>query len=275
LLAERHGAAYVGTRFQGLSVNQPAEPILNVPAVVVATLSAFVAVHVIRVYVLTPDQDLEFLLLFSFIPVRYDGALLLGGALPGGFGAQIWTFVTYAFIHADVTHIGMNTVWFLPFGSAVARRFGAARFLAFFAVTAACGAATHLAAHAGEMAPVIGASAAVSAMMGASVRFAFQPGGPLAGWSHKDDQSYQIPAAPLLSALRDPRILIFLAVWFGLNLLFGLGSLPITGARQTVAWEAHIGGFLAGLLLFSAFDVTARPAGIDGGADRKTETGPP
>ena len=47
-------------------------------------------------------------------------------------------------------------------------------------------------------------------------------------------------------------------MWFGINLLFGLGSVSIlTGDDQSVAWEAHIGGFLAGLLLFSLFDPVA------------------
>ncbi len=273
LLAERRGAAYVGMSPLGLAVRQPSEPILNVPAVVVATLAAFAIVHVVRVFVLTRAQDLEFLLLFSFIPARYDTGLLLEGALPGGFGAQVWSFVTYAVIHADLAHLGMNAFWFLPFGSAVARRFGAARFLAFSAVTAACGAATHLLAHPGEMVPVIGASATVSGMMAASMRFAFQPGGPLAGWQRRrDEQSFRIPAAPLLAALRDPRVVIFLVVWFGLNLLFGLGSLSFTGAGQTVAWEAHIGGFLAGLLLFSVFDPVAKPSGLDGGEEESEPT---
>ena len=90
------------------------------------------------------QQDVEFLLTFAFIPARYDASLVLGGALPGGFGAEMWTFVTYALIHADWTHFGVNAIWLLPFGSAVARRFGAARFLAFFAVTAAAGAGLHL-----------------------------------------------------------------------------------------------------------------------------------
>jgi len=56
--------------------------------------------------------------------------------------------------------------------------------------------------------------------------------------------------------LRDPRVLAFLVVWFGINILFGLSSLPMpgVGANQVVAWEAHLGGFLAGLLLFSWFD---------------------
>ena len=50
--------------------------------------------------------------------------------------------------------------------------------------------------------------------------------------------------------------MLFLVVWFGINILFGVGSLPMTGGDQPVAWEAHIGGFLAGLLLFSWFDPT-------------------
>ncbi len=54
--------------------------------------------------------------------------------------------------------------------------------------------------------------------------------------------------------LRDRRVLIFLVVWFGINLLFGLGSMPLAGEGQMVAWQAHIGGFVAGLLLFSWFD---------------------
>jgi membrane associated rhomboid family serine protease len=248
-------------------VPRRSEPILNVPAVVLALLALFFVVHGVRTFLLTDEQDLQFLLLFAFIPARYDGALLLGGTLPGGLGAQVWSFVTYAFIHADITHIAMNSVWFLPFGTAVGRRFGVWRFLAFFAATAACGAAAHLAAHPGELLPVIGASASVSGMMAASMRFAFLPGGPLRRWSRWSDPSYQIPAAPLSAALRDPQVLIFVGVWFGLNLLFGLGSFPIAGANQTIAWEAHVGGFLGGLLLFSLFDPIPPRAPAD-------ETGP-
>ncbi len=245
-------------------MSQSSEPIFNVPAVVLTILAVLGGIHAIRVFLLTPDQDLEMLLLFAFISARYDTALLLEGALPGGFAAQIWTFVTYAFIHADIAHLGMNTVWFVPFGTVVARRFGATRFLAFFTVAAAGGAAAHLAAHPGEVLPVIGASAAVSGMMAASMRFAFQPRGPLAVWQANGAGARHVPAAPLFSALRDPRILAFLLVWFGINILFGLGSLPIAGAGQTVAWEAHIGGFLAGLLLFSAFDPVPKHMAFDG-----------
>ena len=58
-------------------------------------------------------------------------------------------------------------------------------------------------------------------------------------------------------ALRNPRVLAFVGVWFGLNLLFGIGSFAIVGVDQSIAWEAHFGGFFAGLLLFSLFDPVA------------------
>ena len=232
------------------------EPLFNIPTVIVTLLAVLAAVHAVRTYLLTEQQDMEVLLTFAFIPARYDTSIVLGGVLPGGFGAQLWTFVTYAFIHADWTHYGVNAVWLLPFGSALARRFGPVRFLLFLAVTAAAGAALHLATHAGEEVPVIGASAAISGTMAAAMRFAFQRGGPLSFRRSGDDSDYRVPAIPLIAVLRDPRVVAFVAVWFGINILFGLGSLPLpgVGATQVVAWQAHIGGFLAGLVIFSWFD---------------------
>jgi membrane associated rhomboid family serine protease len=229
------------------------EPLFNIPPVVAVTILVLALVHFVRTFLLNEQQDIEFLLTFAFIPARYDSSVVLGGALPGG-GADVWTFVTYAFIHADLTHLGINAVWLLPFGSAVARRFGPERFLYFLAVTAAAGAALHLVTHAGEQFPMIGASAAISGTMAAAMRFAFQRGGPLGLLRGADDRAYRVPAIPLSGVLRDPRVLLFLVVWFGINILFGLGSFPITGSEQPVAWQAHIGGFLAGLLLFSWFD---------------------
>jgi membrane associated rhomboid family serine protease len=102
---------------------------------------------------------------------------------------------------------------------------------------------------------MIGASAGISGMMGAATRFVFQPGGSLDLWRRHRENADRVPAAPLSVALRNPRVLTFLGVWFGLNLLFGLGSVSsLVGQDQSIAWEAHVGGFLAGLLLFSAFD---------------------
>jgi membrane associated rhomboid family serine protease len=115
---------------------------------------------------------------------------------------------------------------------------------------------------------MVGASASISGFMAAAMRFAFQRSGPL-GIGRHDPEAYRVPALPLSAVLRDVRVLSFLAVWFALNLVFGIGSLSIDGGEQSIAWQAHIGGFLAGLLAFAAFDpVKAAPRGS--GPDRAT-----
>ena len=75
--------------------------------------------------------------------------------------------------------------------------------------------------------------------------------------------------------LADRRALTFLIAWFATNLLFGLGSISFGIGGGAIAWQAHIGGFAAGLLLFSAFDPVRRadsaglapPAPLDPAAD--------
>ncbi len=230
------------------------EPLFNIPSVIITVLAVLAVIHGAREWLLNEEQDFWFVFTFAFVPARYDASVVLGGVLPGGFGAEIWTFVTYSLLHGSWTHMTVNGVWLLAFGSAVARRFGTPRFLAFFAVTAAAGAGMHLLTNAGSPSPMIGASASVSGAMAAALRFAFQRGGPLGMMRGGDAGSYRVPALPLIGVLSDARVLIFLAVWFGINLLFGLMSTPLTGSNEVVAWQAHIGGFLAGLILFSWFD---------------------
>jgi membrane associated rhomboid family serine protease len=237
----------------------------NVPPAVLATVAVLLIVHALRVLALTDAEDLQFLLTFAFIPARYNTDLLADSSLPGGFGAELWTFFTYAFLHADLLHIGLNLAWLLPFGTALARRFGTWRYVAFMLVVAAAGAAAHLVSHPGAAVPMIGASAAISGAMAAALRFVFQKGGPLALWRGGDSNgdAYRVPAATLMATLRDPRFLIFLGAWIGLNALFGLGSVSLMEEGQEIAWQAHIGGFLAGLLLFNAFDPVASRGELD------------
>ena len=230
------------------------EPIFNVPTAVVATLAVLVLVHVVREWVLTARQDAQLLLWFAFIPARYDAAVMASAGDIAGLGPRIWTFFTYALIHGDWAHLGLNGVWLLAFGTPIARRFGSARYLVFFALTAAAGAAAHLLTHPNAYVPVIGASASISGFMAAAIRFVFQHSGPLGSIGRNDPDAYRVPALPLMAVLRDPRVLAFLVVWFGLNILFGVGSLSLDGSEQQIAWEAHIGGFLAGLLAFPLFD---------------------
>lgn len=224
------------------------QPILNLPIAVSGLIALILGIHAGRAFLLGPDAYARVILEFAFIPVRETQPEAFAGMASGG--AWAWSFLTYAFLHADWSHVLINAVWLAAFGSPLARRFGAGRFLMFSAVGAIAGAALHLAFYPNSLVPMVGASAAISAQMAGAARFVFQAGGPMWGSAHPD--AYRRPAAPLSEIVRDRRVLMFLGVWFGVNLIFGLigGGL----SEGAVAWDAHIGGFLAGLLLFRFFD---------------------
>jgi membrane associated rhomboid family serine protease len=233
----------------------PREPILTLPGALTAYIALLAVIH-LRV-LLPPELENWTIDVFAFIPKRYDSTLL-DIAFPGGTGAKVWTFVSYSLLHANLTHLGFNVLWLLPFGSALARRFGALRFYAFMAVTAAAGALAHLLTHEHAIAPMIGASASVSGAMAAAMRFAFVKGSFLSFSRGDADAAAKVPALSLGQAFRDTRVLGFLAVWFGVNIIFGVGAIGIGAEGGSVAWQAHIGGFLAGLMLFSLFDPVPR-----------------
>src|SRR6516164_7344961 len=258
--------ASIKSRRPGTMFDQPRrERMLNVPAVVIALLVVLGVIQALLMFVLTEERTSQFVQLFAFIPARYDASVLPDVAWPGGWAADIWTFVTYAFIHADFSHLIFNAVWLLAFGSPVAQRFGWLRFLAFMAATAAAGAAVHLVTHFGELLPMVGASAAISGAMAAATRFAFQRGGPLERW-RDPAEACRVPAAPLAASLRDPRALAFALVWFGVNILFGkVLPVGIPGVEHAIAWQAHIGGFLVGLFAFAAFDPVPTSTEFHGG----------
>jgi len=233
----------------------PREPILTLPGALTAYVVLIAAIHL---RVLLPAEAENWTIdVFGFIPRRYDSTLLQI-EFPGGSGAKVWTFVTYSLLHANLSHIFFNIVWLLPFGSALARRFSAVRFFIFMAVTAAAGALAHLLTHEHAIAPMIGASASVSGAMAAAIRFAFVKGSFLSFNRGGADEAARVPALSLLRALRDPRVLGFLAVWFGVNIIFGMGSIAIGSEGASVAWQAHIGVFVAGLILFALFDPVPR-----------------
>ena len=235
----------------------PREPLLTLPGALTAYIVLLAVIH-LRV-LLPPDWENWTIDVFGFIPRRYDSTLLAID-FPGGDGAKVWTFVTYSLLHANLSHIGFNVLWLLPFGSALARRFGAFRFFLFMAVTAAAGALAHLLTHEHAVAPMIGASASVSGTMAAAIRFAFVQGSFLSFNRGDADAAAKVPALSLMRALRNPRVLAFLGIWFGVNIIFGVGSIAIGSDGASVAWQAHIGGFFAGLLLFSLFDPVPRAA---------------
>ncbi|MEO5324083.1 rhomboid family intramembrane serine protease [Mesorhizobium sp. CC13] len=220
------------------------EPVFNMPGIVIAIIAACVAIQLLRDYVLTPDQDFRLLVRAAFIPIRYSGQ----------FDLDVYAFtspLTYAFLHGGYAHLIINMVWLAVFGSPLANRLGALRFSLFFAVTALAAVMLHYVLHPLDNAPLVGASGAISGMMGAAARFNF-----------RIDRAQGQPAfagavLPIGEVLRSRMAMTFLGVWMVINLITGLvGFAP--GVENQIAWEAHIGGFLAGFFGVRLFD--RRPA---------------
>lgn len=252
---------------------QDREKILNLPEPISALLLALIAIQAFATLG-PPNLVAAMYDSFAFVPLRLSYLLApqqvlatLGpDALEGVAGPQVVamlgagplvyaTPLTYAFLHGSWTHLAVNGLTLVAFGAPVARRLGAKLFLLFCAACAAAGAMTHFALHPLDMAPVVGASAAISGTMGAIVRFAFSPGaqrGAGSGFGGKETRS-----APLAQLGENKQALLFLTVWFGANLFFGVFP-AAAGSVEPIAWEAHMGGFVFGLLTFGVFEHWAR-----------------
>ncbi len=155
-------------------------------------------------------------------------------------------FVSYMFLHADLTHLAINCLWLLAFGAIVARRLGSWKFLLFFLICGVASAAIHLGFNWESPAAVIGASGAISGLMAAGIRMLSVPG--VSG----------AVGRPGLAPILSPQVLVFSLFWVAINLVFGLTGLSFGGETQPIAWDAHLGGYFAGLLLADPFDRWAR-----------------
>ena len=222
---------------------QPRQPIFNAPGVVLGLLGLLFAVHLVR-WALPPEQDLWFTVAMAFIPARLAGH---AAALPGGQLAALTSFLTHVLVHGNLTHLLVNSAWLLAFGSPVARRIGAVRFLLFFFLTGSIGALAYLLVNGGATIPVVGASGAISGLMGATFRFLFL------GIAGEFGAPRGVPLMSLAEALRDRRILLVVAVATLLNALQAWGAGIVTDG-EGIAWEAHLGGFYSGLLLYGLFE---------------------
>jgi membrane associated rhomboid family serine protease len=259
------------------------EPVFNLPAIVTASIAVLVIVHALRSTLLSPAADFELLLDWAVVPARWTAAFdpsrteavvreaaaglsgreaafrqaLAQYVLSEG-GAKPWTVLTYAFLHGSWAHVLLNGVWLAAFGTPVARRCGALRFLALGALCAAGGAVAHWLTGPLSVAPMVGASAAISGWMAAAARFVFAPDrDPFHGMRtarEAQEQAHLRPRQTIGEMSRNRGAAVFLGMWFASNLLFGLTAAPLGITESSVAWEAHIGGFLAGLLLFPWLD---------------------
>lgn len=228
------------------------EPIFNVPASVIAVLGLLAAVHMLLP--LLPEREMiRTMLALAFIPARYAD---IGTDLPGGEAAAVTSFFTYQIVHADLTHLLVNGAWLLAFGSAVAKRVGGLRFAFFGALCGACGALMFLLFEWGAAVPVVGASGAVSGLMAAAFRFLFN----ITDERDAEVLRYAPHTVPLMSVpqmLANRRVLIVIAVWVVINFVVAAAA-PATMSEGGIAWQVHLGGFLAGLLGFGFIDPPQR-----------------
>jgi len=221
------------------------EPFLRVPAAVVWLILALLGTHALRVWVFPQDSDWLFGT-YGFLPAAYSHAYLAEhGDNPGSLAQLALPFVTYMFLHGSWMHVGINSVWLLAFGPAVARRYGSFLFLIFFLVCGIAGAAVHLALNWADPHPLIGASAGISGLMAAAFRMLF---------FHSRDLSP--PLTPILSR----QVMLWTVVWVGINIV--AGKMGIGAGGELVGWQAHLGGYAVGLLLAGPFDMLARPRAV-------------
>jgi membrane associated rhomboid family serine protease len=201
--------------------------VFNAPWTVTSLIAVLVASHALRLFIGAP----------------VDRFALIAGDLAAG---RIGGLLTYQFVHANWIHVLMNTAFVLAFGPPVARYLGATTqgAAAFFAFFLACGAAAAggfglladlLAASRGA-APtwaLLGASGAASGLMGASARL--------------------IQGRGRLGSMFGPKVVAMTASWIIINAILGLSGLTPGAGGAPVAWEAHIFGYVAGLLTIGLF----------------------
>jgi membrane associated rhomboid family serine protease len=227
----------------------PRQPIFRAPPIVLWLIAGLAAAHAARALA-SPATSLAIISEYAFVPARYSHAFLAAHmAQAGTIWEQAVPFVSYMALHNDWTHLVVNCLWLLAFGPTVARRFGTPLFLVFFILCGVAGAATHLAFNWGSAMPVVGASGAISGLMAAAVRMLPQA------------QPWAIPGEAPLAPIFCRPILMFTLVWAAINLAAGLtGGLGLVGEGGLIAWQAHLGGYVAGLLLAGPFD-RLRPRG--------------
>jgi membrane associated rhomboid family serine protease len=195
------------------------QPIFNIPPATQALIVANIAVHLLRL-LLSPESDDALVSLLAFVPGRYTEA--------GGIGwPAVVDPVTYQFLHANLIHLGVNMLALLAFGSGVERRIGGRRMAIFYLVCGVASAAAHFAVYPTSVVPIVGASGAISGLFGGVLRFQFggDAGGRRGLW---------------------PVVI----VWIVVNVVLGQTGMPGM-ENAAIAWVAHLGGFVAGLLLFN------------------------
>ena len=166
------------------------------------------------------------------------------GLTPAALAAgRWWTLLTSLFLHGSWPHVAINTLVAFAVGPPVARMMGTGvrgviAFFIFYLLCGVVGSLGFVAMAPGDQTPTVGASGAISGLLGAAVRL--------------------IEGRGRIGAILAPSVVAFTLVWGVVNFIFGAFGLTPGAIGVPVAWQAHMAGYLAGLLLFGPF---ARLAG--------------
>ncbi len=206
-------------------------PAFNIPAIIIIFMTAFAAIHFYREN-LSGIADSNLLFQFGFIPKLFFSDVKYTNL-------SIWfSVVTYAFLHGSWAHLILNSLWFVAFGSVVARSLGAGLFIVFFTLTAIFSAIVYGMLHPDLLSPLIGASGSVSGAMAAALMMV-----PIV-----DTGNFRL--LPLKEALQERRVQATIGIWVLINIFSGIGINPsMVNETAQIAWEAHLAGFFCGLVL--------------------------
>jgi membrane associated rhomboid family serine protease len=198
---------------------------------------------VVFVFQLTLGDKAEslFVQAFALIPARlfaYHGA-------PGGVPAAV-TLFTSMFIHGGLLHIAGNMLYLWIFGNNVEDATGRIRFIVFYLLCGVLAAYGHAYMNRSSVTPMIGASGAISGVLGAYLLLFPRARVVTLVFFGFYVRTIEVPA------------MVVLGFWFLLQFLSALVS---GGAAGGVAWYAHVGGFIAGVLLIGLFKRKAVPFG--------------
>ena len=180
----------------------------------------------------------DFISIFGIIPTNYFHQASQGGL---GIITRFIPFFTSIFLHGGWFHVIWN-IWFLwIFGDNIEDHFGHFKYLLFYIAYGVIAGLTHVYMNPGSSMPTIGASGAIAGVMGAYIiRYP------------RAKVLTLIPIFLIFPIINIPAY-VFLGFWFLVQFLSGFASLNISGSFGGVAWWAHIGGFVAGMLSIILF----------------------
>lgn len=207
-------------------------PRRSFPAITILLIVVNVIVFVHQLE-LSPAASEAFIQTYGLVPAKIQMAL--AGRHYSIQDAFVPLF-TCMFLHGGILHI-LGNMWFLwIFGGNVEDRLGRLVYLAFYLVCGIASGISQVAFSWGSHIPAIGASGAISGVLGAYIIFF--------------PRSRILSLVPLFIIWFFWRVpaMIFIGLWFVLQFLSGIGSLGATEAGG-VAWWAHVGGFILGVLL--------------------------